>query len=120
MLLNILRGLFILLMAAVAWANLGLSTLNVAITVSLAILFVCIDILSPRGKLVAFSAMLFGLPVGLAITFVLHFVIQLLVDLLVIIPHVEIRNPPSVVTYVTLVVALVSCYLSISFVMQTK
>ena len=86
MLLNILRGLFILLMAAVAWAYLNLSRLNLAITVSLAILFVCIDILSPRRKLVAFSAMLFGLIVGLAITFVLHYVIQLLVDLAAIIP----------------------------------
>ncbi len=83
MFLNILRGLFVLLMAAVAWSYLNLHWLVFAITVSAAVLFVCIDILSPRRKLVLFSGMLFGLVVGLAITFVMHFVIQLLVDLII-------------------------------------
>jgi len=120
MFLNILRGLFVLLMAAVAWSYLNLHWLVFAITVSIAVLFVCVDILSPRRKLVLFSGMLFGLVVGLAITFVLHFVIKLLVDLIIPATDRIIYNEPSLIEYLTLIVALISCYLSISFVLQTK
>jgi uncharacterized protein YacL len=122
MFLNILRGLFVLLMAAVAWSYLNLHWLVFAITVSVAVLFVCIDILSPRRKLVLFSGLLFGLVVGLAITFVMHFVVELLVDLLIPVTDRVVYNVQKtlLINYLTLIVGLVSCYLSISFVLQTK
>ena len=122
MFLNILRGMFILLMAAVAWEYLKLGFLTLAITVTVAVIFVCIDILSPRSKLVTFSAMLFGLVVGLAITFVLHYAVGYSLDIFSSLADRSLSDPDRqlMTSFLTLVVALISCYLSISFVLQTK
>lgn len=122
MLLNVLRGLFVLLMAAIGWAFLSLSWLNLAFTVSFAVIFVAIDILSPRKKLVSYSAIVLGLVTGLAIAFVLHFVTNLLVDLSDSFPRVRLDTPgkAAMKMELTLVVSLVCCYLSVSFVLQTK
>ena len=76
MLLHVLRGLFILLMAAVGWFYLQLTWLSVAIALGLGILFVCIDALSPRKKIAVFSGVLLGLVVGLAVAYALHFAVD--------------------------------------------
>jgi uncharacterized protein YacL len=122
MLLHVLRGLFILLMAAVGWFYLQLTWLSVAIALSLGILFVCIDVLSPRKKIAVFSGVLLGLVVGLAVAYALHFAVALIVEQLShlgIGPQIE-KTQGAYVQFISLIVGLISCYLSISFTLQTK
>ncbi len=130
MILHVLRALFVLLMAAIGWfyiSNLGsIGGVNswyvLPATLSIGVLFVCIDILAPRTKLVVFSGTILGLVVGLALAYVLGFLVQFLVD-----QYQEVN--PRVFTnnqYVLLaqtckvVVGVVCCYLAISFILQTK
>src|ERR1700722_18252509 len=93
MVLNILRALFVLLMAAAGWFFIQQADpmilpawlrdhtwLAEAITISLGVLLVAIDILAPRKKLVIFSGAFLGLLVGLTIAYVFSFVVQLLVE----------------------------------------
>src|SRR5688572_27392627 len=88
MVLHILRALFVLLMAAVGWFYLkdpdqfwGTNTsLTLTIALVIAVLLICVDILSPRKKLVLFSGTFFGLLVGVAIAYALSFVVQLLTE----------------------------------------
>ena len=68
MLLNILRAVFILLMAAVGYASLTRHPSFLFIALALGIIFVFIDVLAPRNrKLVLFSGTFFGLIVGRAL-----------------------------------------------------
>ena len=122
MILHILRALFILLMGAVAWNFLDLGWLTMAFTLALALLFVGVDILSPRRKLALFSGVLFGLAVGVAISFALGYVVELIFAQVV--PLTD-RVPDAqrlalLIKFIKLVVAIVCCYLSISFVLQSK
>jgi uncharacterized protein YacL len=123
MILQILRALFILLMGAVAWNFLGdLGWLTMAFTLALALLFVGADIVSPRRKLALFSGVLFGLAVGVAISFALGYVVDLIFAQ--IIPLTETvpdsKRLDSLTKFIKLVVGIVCCYLSVSFVLQTK
>lgn len=123
MILHVLRGLFILLMGAAGWFGLRLGWLTLLVTLAVAVLFVCIDMLAPRRKLAVFAGTLFGLMVGILIAFGLSFVIQLLIE--------QATEPLSAYQreqfnyaagpqFIKLVVALVVCYLSVSFTLQTK
>lgn len=137
MVLVILRALFILLMAAVGyffmtqpadfWGNATWLALPAALV--LGVLLVCIDILSPRKKLAIFSGTLFGLVVGVAIAYALSFVVRLLVEQWQ--PPASLRNDPRAIAlfisnrdgmreYINMLVGVISCYLSISFILQTK
>ena len=122
MILHILRALFILLMGAVAWNFLDLGWLTMAFTLALALLFVGVDILSPRRKLALFSGVLFGLAVGVAISFALGYVVELIfaqvVPLTDRVP--DAQRVALLIKFIKLVVAIVCCYLSTSFVLQSK
>src|SRR4051794_19530950 len=121
MILHVLRALFILLMAAVAFffayqdprPDLSVWLLP-AVSLSAGVLLVCIDILTPRRKLAVFSGTLFGLVVGLFIAYVLSFVVRLIV-----VQWVE-GDRERIVQFVDMMVAVACCYLSISFVLQSK
>src|SRR5947209_83168 len=122
MVLHVLRGLFILLMAAVGWFYLRLTWFSMTIALALGILFVCIDILSPRKKLAVFSGTLLGLVVGVAIAYALHFAVVLIIAQLAdlgLAPRLE-GDRTRVIEFVTMLIGLVSCYLAISFTLQTK
>lgn len=119
MVLHILRGLFILLMAAVGWFYLQLNWLAMAVALSLGVLFVCIDIVSPRKKLAVFSGTLLGLVVGIAVAYGLHFAVELVISGMGIGPSIESERT-KVVQFITLIIGLITCYLSISFTLQTK
>src|ERR1700742_3013610 len=93
MVLNVLRALFILLMTAAGWYLIrqadpvtlppwlrDYTWLAVAVTLTLGVLLVSIDILAPRKKLVVFSGTFLGLLVGLTVAYALSFVVQLLVE----------------------------------------
>lgn len=92
MILHVLRALFVLLMAAVgfffiyqnppgrdaSWIQFWIPP---AISCTVAVLLVCVDILAPaRRKLAIFSGMFLGLIVGLAFAYIVSFAVQVLVQ----------------------------------------
>jgi len=129
MVLIILQGLFVLVMAAVGWSyikdpntQVGPAWLALAIALALAVLLICIDILAPRRKLALFSGTFFGLLVGIIIAYALSFVTPLLVDQYQATQNMLLSTAQynAVVRYINLLIGVISCYLSISFILQTK
>jgi uncharacterized protein YacL len=118
--LQVLRGLFILLMASVGWffVRQEYSWLSVAILIVIGVLIVCMDILAPRRKLAIFSGTFFGLIVGLLIAFVFSFIVELYVDQYG--QFVRDADRLALVRAIDLAIGVVCCYLSISFILQTK
>src|SRR3954451_21179275 len=87
MVLNVLRALFVLVMAALGWSFLKdpntygpNSWMAMAIGLSVAVFLMSIDILATRRKLALFSGVFFGLVVGISIAYALSFVTPLIVD----------------------------------------
>ena len=136
MLLHIVRALFILTMAAVGWFYViqpdkfwtPYVWLSVAVSIVLGTIIVCIDILAPRKKLAIFSGTFFGLVVGLSLSYALSFVVRLIVEQ-VVTPDLSLvgermsafyQQRDVLIEFVTLLVGFSVCYLSISFVLQTK
>jgi uncharacterized protein YacL len=127
MFLTILRALFILLMAAVGWSSVhnGLISTSFAWTATVIALvigtaLICVDILASRKKLVIFSAVVLGLTVGVTLAYALSFVVRLLVDECA--PMFAMGGPAQLETvrFVDMLVGVATCYLSISFIIQTK
>jgi len=122
MILHVLRALFVLLMAAVGWATISaerpLGWLTLGIAVSVGVLLVCVDILSPRKKLAAFAGTFLGLLVGLLLAYGLSFVVQLSADLYL--SDWNSADREDFVRFVNLCVGIVCCYFAISFILQTK
>ncbi len=137
MVLHILRALFVLLMGGIGWFFVGDKSqplgdqtgLAMATTVTMALFFVAVDILSPRRKLAIFSGTFLGLIVGLLVCFAMSFVVELLVDQYLPVPtegrsaeQIRLLNEhrAAVKQFINVVLGTVSCYLAISFVLQTK
>ncbi len=129
MFLTILRALFILLMAAIGWSSVHDTAIPsifpwmaTVIAVVLSTVLVCVDILAPRKKLVVFSAVFTGLLIGVTLAFALSFVVQLLVDQYI---QLFFQSMPgatrtATLTFLDMLVGVGSCYLAISFIIQTK
>src|SRR4051812_21034356 len=120
MLLNILRGLFILLLAAVGYAFLDVSWVGIYVAIALGGVFVCIDILAPRRKLALFSGTFFGLIVGLAVAYGLSYVMGFLVDFVMNSTGHYLSHRDDIVKFVNIMTGVVCCYIAISLVLQTK
>ena len=144
--LLVLRGAFVLLLAAVGWhyvvdLNSPLGThswLALTLALVIAVAALSIDILAPRKKLTVFAGTFLGLIVGVAMAYALSFVVQLLVEQFVPLDSVNDANSPlsieaaraaraaahaardSLQSFVSLLVGCVTTYLTISFVLQTK
>jgi uncharacterized protein YacL len=135
MVLHVLRALFILLMAAVGWFYVNSASrpfgdftwLSLAIALTIGVFLVCIDILAPRRKLVIFSGTFLGLLIGISIAYALSFVVQLLADQFM--HRLDETTPTFVhdrdqrqamVNFIDMMVGVACCYLSISFILQTK
>ncbi|HEV8606975.1 MAG TPA: PIN domain-containing protein [Tepidisphaeraceae bacterium] len=127
MVLHILRALFVLLMGAAGWfffvadpvqPRSGDALIALWITLSIAVFFVCIDILLPRQKVLIFSGTFLGLLVGMLISYGLSYVIFLIVDLFF--PGLALEQKVKIIKFTTLIVGILCCYLSISFVLQTR
>jgi uncharacterized protein YacL len=122
-------------MAAVGWFYVNSQAqpfgdytwMAMAIALVIGTLLVCVDILSSRKKLVIFSGVFTGLLVGVAIAYALSFVVQLLVD-----QYGRPLDPTAanylglkatreaMVGFIDMVLGVGACYLSISFILQTK
>jgi uncharacterized protein YacL len=132
MILIVLRALFILLMAAVGWFYVenpaqpfeSSTWLCMAISLVLGTFLVCIDILSPRKKLLIFSGTFLGLLIGILIAYALSFVVQLLGDQflsgMVHAATMTKARRDALVGFVDMMVGVACCYLAISFILQTK
>src|SRR5436190_8545326 len=125
MILHILRALFVLLMASVGFLYVyqnppsrGASFLEYwippAVAMVVAVALVCIDILSPRKKLAIFSGTFFGLVVGLLIAYVMSFLVRLIVT------QYGTGDIEKNIQGINMIVAVATCYLAISFILQTK
>jgi len=130
MVLHVLRALFVLLMAAVGeyFIHKGISPFyeypnaTMAGLITAGVLLVCVDILAPRRKLAVFSGTFLGLMVGLLIAYALSFVVQLLFEQYVF-PGSSFSTESQrsdLLRAADLIVGMFCCYLSISFVLQTK
>jgi uncharacterized protein YacL len=86
------------------------------------VFIVCVDILAPRKKLSLFSGAFFGLLVGISIAFALSFVTPLIIDQYEFMTSQALptKTRDAVITYINLLIGTVTCYLSISFILQTK
>lgn len=126
MILHILRALFVLLMAAAGYSYLRLSWLTMAVGLSLAVVFLSIDILSPRKKLAVFAGTFFGVIIGIILAYALSFAVEMVVDqglsiYLGAVPRAgmdRLRN--DMISFGTITIGIICCYLSVSFILQTK
>jgi len=135
MVLLVLRGLFVLLMGGVGWFFLqdprqfwgDYTWLAMAVSLTLGVLLVCIDLLAPRRKLSVFSGTLFGLIVGILVAYGLSFAVHMIVGQWA--PGQGLtgsdladffKRRDAMEEFVNILIGIASCYLSISFVLQTK
>lgn len=124
----VLRFLFVLLLIGV---GLGLSIeerfgglkahrdLIVIGFTGAALLVIAIDIFMPRKSLSVISGLFFGLVVGMVIAYGLSLIINLLVEANM--PGAQLSDSAkSVVSAVKLGLGVICCYLTVSFILQTK
>jgi uncharacterized protein YacL len=93
-----------------------------ALSLTIGVLLVCIDILAPRKKLIIFSGTFFGLVVGIVIAYALQFPVTMLVDRFAGFDAsgADANRRELVIAFINLLVGIVCCYLAISFILQTK
>ena len=98
---------------------------------SLAVVFVTIDIVSPRKKLAIFSGTILGLLVGLFVAYGLSFLVDMLVDQYATrLPEqaaatakerqIIIDRRDALIMFINVTIGMVCSYLAISFILQTK
>jgi uncharacterized protein YacL len=125
MLLWVLRGLFVVLVAAVSLFALGegpqptwSTQYNVTFMLAafaVAIAVVIVDAVLPRKSLASLSGAFLGLLVGMVGAYALG----LVVDLIIEVWSPTLQGSP-VVQAIKLIIGLVCCYFAISFILQTK
>ena len=127
MVLWILRGLFVLLMAAASLAvGRGATApgqqytywLMVAAVVFASVL-VILDLSLTRKSLAALSGAFLGLVVGMVFAFGLGLIVDLLADVFLA-DTTDDGTVSTVLSAIKLMLGIVCCYLAISFVLQTK
>jgi uncharacterized protein YacL len=121
MLLWGLRGLFVLLVAAVAFTigddfeGQSMRFWSMVSAIGVALVLIGIDMFLPRKSLAALSGAFLGLVVGMVAAWGLGLVLDSLIKSVA--PEVA---GGSVVAAVKLMVGTICCYLTISFILQTK
>ncbi|MBC7783171.1 MAG: PIN/TRAM domain-containing protein [Burkholderiales bacterium] len=127
--LTILRGLFILVMAAIGWGFVidqkqplaGSTRLSMAIALTIGLLALFADIVAPaRRKLALFAGSFFGLVVGVLAGYALSFVVGLIVAQLTINSTLRSDQIEGITAFAQILTYCVATYFSISFVLQTK
>lgn len=125
-----LRGLFVMLIAAVVFSAVN-SSVDVAVTqqqqryavwimmaaIGFSLVVIGVDMFLPRKSLAALSGAFLGLLVGMVAAYGIGLVFQMLIDASW--PSLTGSNV-SIVVGVKLLIGIVCCYLSISFILQTK
>lgn len=141
MVLNVIRAFFVLVMAGVGWyfvinpSNIPdvNAQLAMVIAIGVGLFFVCIDIFSPRRKVAVFSGIVLGLLIGVVVAYALSFVVRLIADQFwqpnpsvgldangqSYIEHYRTQKEFAV-SLIDLMIGATACYLSVSFILQTK
>jgi uncharacterized protein YacL len=134
MVLTFIRAFFILLLAAVGSYFISQPTffgpgswLAMHFAIIVGVFVICLDILAPRRKLAIFAGTFFGLIVGILISYGLFFAVKLIVELWQPDPkltadqlRVFMDKQQVIEKYIDMLVGIVTCYLTVSFVLQTK
>ena len=131
MALNILRGLFVLLMAAVGYSFVvadpetvgqfqSINWLALSASLIAATGMIILDVAAGRRKLAIFSAIAFGTLIGLVITYALSLGVALLINTFVFPGSADNPENRALISFTTLLIGCVSCYFAISFILQTK
>jgi uncharacterized protein YacL len=131
MLLHALRALFILLVASVAFtafqtASGGPSVIGqfavvgMIAAIVLGVVVVVVDAMAPRKSLAAMSGAFLGLVVGMVFAYALGLILDLVLQSFSPGLNVPGSGAFPVIAAVKLLVGIVCCYLSISFILQTK
>lgn len=97
--------------------------LLLAASLTIGVLVMIGDYVAPRKKLSIFAGAFFGLLVGVALAYASSFVTQAIVQQFVAPQIDQIQRASQVealVRYINLIVGAITCYLSVSFVLQTK
>lgn len=129
-----IRVAFILVIFGVGWAAiinpvqpLGSSTwVLLAVSLVIGVLVMIGDFIAPRKKLSVFAGAFFGLLVGIVLAYALSFVTRPLVSLIfestvkTDLFNIGENQINALTTYVNLIIGCITCYLSVSFVLQTK
>jgi uncharacterized protein YacL len=116
MLLNIIRALFVLVVAGLA-ARLAKESgttswvLVVSGAMSLALIALVVDIFTPRKRIQTISAVYFGLTVGLILSYFLQVAIE---------PSLEMMFVPDAQQGLIAILTVVICYVCVSTLLQTK
>lgn len=130
MILYCLRGAFIVLVAAVTalylltnqWgAGVHFEQFLIILIAALAVagLVIVVDVGTREKKLAALSGVFLGLMAGLLAAYALSYLVNL-TELLVPIPHDKRASFHELLEGVKVVIGLITCYLGISLVLQTK
>jgi uncharacterized protein YacL len=128
MILNIIRIIFIVLVAAVAIAYLSvtLQTSGAIIWpyvvmvsgVVLALAVITLDFLVRRKNLSAMAGLFFGILIGILVSLALGYLIEQV--FLIFLPGENFNTFLPFITGVKLLVGLIACYLCVSLILQTK
>ncbi len=81
---------------------------------AVALIVIALDLFIPRKSLTAISGVFFGLVVGLVVAYGLSLIIDLIIEV-----QTSARNE-TIVNAIKVAVGMICCYLSVSFVVQTK
>ena len=122
MLLWGLRGMFVVLIAAIAFgigepgAGNQLRFWTMLSVIGVALVLIGVDMFLPRKSLAALSGAFLGLVVGMVGAWGLGVILDLLIQSLTI----DFGENAPVVGQIKLMIGTVCCYLTISFILQTK
>ena len=130
MLLSVLRVLFVLIVVGVAmnFAESEFMTLDAMtiflIALGVASLTIGLDVLIPQKSLLAISGLFFGLLVGLVVAWGAGNIVDLLSDAwrMPVSETLDMRGAQfeKLVATIKILLGVVSCYLAVSFILQTK
>ena len=121
MLLSVLRAIFVITLVIVGmnyaeqvYFQLPAEAI-LAVSLGVAFLVLGMDVFIPQKSLLAISGLFFGLVVGMLIAYGVSRIVDLLVD------AYQLASPSSAsVSTIKIVIGIIACYLSISFILQTK
>lgn len=124
----VLRVVFVLALGAVAW-RLASDMRNAAdpltaqddlifyAALGIALVVIALDIFVPRKSLAAISGLFFGLIVGMVIAYGLSLIVDLVAHNA---PGDLSRSQISFINAIKLAIGVICCYLTVSFILQTK
>ncbi len=126
MILRAVRLIFILMVAAVALAFLSKTVSaehnwNYFVMVGgvvIAFVIIVFDMLAKRKNLAALSGVFFGIFLGMMVALALGYLVNQTASILL--SRAEYQKSKALITGIKLLIGLISCYLGVSFIVQTR